>query len=125
MTDAMIHQHLYLPGIRKAVRKKVTKYDVCQRTKRSTKKYGALPAKLAEETPWNKLYVDIIGPYKIRRKGKEPLILKSVTMVNPVTGWCEVTQYSDKKAMTIANLVETTWLVRYPRPVEITYNRGG
>ena len=27
--------------------------------------------------------------------------------------------------MTIANLVETTWLVRYPRPVEITYNRGG
>ena len=34
-------------------------------------------------------------------------------------------QYIDKKAMTIANLVETMWLVRYPWPVEITYDRGG
>ena len=27
--------------------------------------------------------------------------------------------------MIIENLVETTWLVRYPCPVEITYDRGG
>ena len=27
--------------------------------------------------------------------------------------------------MTISNLVETTWLVRYPWPVEITYDQGG
>ena len=27
--------------------------------------------------------------------------------------------------MTIANLVETTWLVQYPWPVEITYDQGG
>ena len=46
-------------------------------------------------------------------------------MIDPVTGWFEVTQYRDKKAMTIANLVETTWIVRYPWPVEITYDRGG
>ena len=46
-------------------------------------------------------------------------------MVDPVTKWFEVTHYRDKKAMTIANLVEPTWLVRYPWPVEITYDRGG
>ena len=46
-------------------------------------------------------------------------------MIDPVTGWFEVTQYRDKKSMTIANLVETTWLVRYPWPVEITYYQGG
>ena len=68
-------------------------------------KYGKLPAKLAEETPWNKLCVDIKGTYKIRRKEKGPLILKPVTMVDPVTKWFEVTQYSDKKAMAIANFV--------------------
>ena len=39
------------------------------------KKNGKLPAKLAEETLWNKIYVDIIGPHKIRKKGKEPLTL--------------------------------------------------
>ena len=46
-------------------------------------------------------------------------------MIEPVTGWFEVKKYSDKEAMTIVNLVETTWLVRYPWPVEITYDQGG
>ena len=26
--------------------------------------------------------------------------------------------------MSIANLVETTWLTRYPRPMEIAYDKG-
>ena len=30
------------------------------------KNYGELPAKLADEIPWNKLCVYLIGPYKIR-----------------------------------------------------------
>ena len=46
-------------------------------------------------------------------------------MIDPVTRWFEVTQYRDKKAKTIANLVETMWLVQYPWPVEITYDIGG
>ena len=89
---------------------------MCQRTKRSTKN-GQLPAKITEEVPWNKIGVDLIGTYKIRRKGRDYLILKAVTMIDPVTGWFEITQYNDKKYMVIANLVETTWLVQYPWPV--------
>ena len=46
-------------------------------------------------------------------------------MIDPVTGWFEVTQYRDKKAMMNANKVETMWLVRYPWPVEITYDQEG
>ena len=122
-TEAMICQHFYQLGIREAVQKEVTNCEVCQRTKQSIQN-GKLPAKLAKETPWNKLCVDLIGPYKICRKQKEPLISKSVTMIDPVTRWFEVTQYSDKKSMTIANLVETSWLVWYPWPVEITYEQG-
>ena len=53
------------------------------------KNYGKLPAKLAEETPWNKLCLDLIGFYNIRRKGRKPLILKSVTMIEPVAAWFE------------------------------------
>ena len=45
-------------------------------------------------------------------------------MINPVTGWFEVAQYYDKKAVSIANSVETLWLSRYPRPIEITYDQG-
>ena len=84
-TEAMIRQHFYWKGLKEAVQKEVTFCDTCQRTKRSIKKYGKLSAKLAEETPWNKPCVDIIGPYKILRKGKEYLILKSVTIIYPIT----------------------------------------
>ena len=31
--EDIIHQHFYWPGIRDAVRKEVTNYDTCQRTK--------------------------------------------------------------------------------------------
>ena len=52
------------------------------------------------------------------------LKMKAVTMINPATRWFEIVQYSDKKSITIANLVEQTWLSRYPWPTLITYDRG-
>ena len=64
-----------------------------------------LPDKLSDEIPWNKLYVDIIGPYKMNSKRKKNLILKYVKIVEPITGWFEITQYKNKKKMIITNLV--------------------
>ena len=58
--------------------------------------------------PWNKLCVNLIVNYVIRRKiQKEKFNVKVVTMIDPVTGWFEITQYDDKIAITIANFVET------------------
>ena len=56
-----------------------------------------------------------------KNKGQEKqLHLKAIMMIDPVTGWFEIAQYNDKRAVYIANLVETTCLSRYPRPIEIT-----
>ena len=52
-------------------------------------------------------------------------MLKAVTMIDPVIGWFEKTQYNNKKLMMILNLVETMILVCYPWPVEIPYDWGG
>ena len=41
-------------------------------------------------------------------------------MINPVIGCFEIEQYDDRKAISVAKLVETMWLSRYPRPIEIT-----
>ena len=123
-TEAMICQHVYWPDIRNYVRTEVSNCETCQHTKLSNKKYGKLPAKLAEEIPWNKICVDIIGTYDIRRKGKkENLHLKAVTVLDTLTGCFEVVRYDDQRAITIVNLVETTWLSGYPRPVELTYDQ--
>ena len=117
-TKVVILQHLYCPGIRKAVLKEVTNCDTCQHTKRSNIKYGKLPSKESEEIPWNKLCVYLIGTYFVIRKGnKEYLHIKSITMIDHVIGWFEITQYYNKRAISIVNLVETTWLARYHRPI--------
>ena len=60
----------------------------------------------------NKLYVDLIGPYKIHRKVKDPLILKVANMIDLVNRWFKLSQYNDKKLMMIENLVKTMWLTR-------------
>ena len=47
---------------------------------------------LNAEILWNKLCIDLIGHYDIRRKGKkENLHLKAFTIIDPVTGWFEIT----------------------------------
>ena len=70
ITEAMISQHLCWTGSIEAVRKEVNNFDSCQRTKLSNIKCGKLPAKENEKIPWNKICVDIRGPYIIRRKVK-------------------------------------------------------
>ena len=61
-------------------------------------------------------FVDLIMSYLIQiNKQKENLNLKAVTMIDPVTGWSEVTHYNDKREVSMAKLVETEWLSKYPR----------
>ena len=45
-------------------------------------------------------------------------------MIYPVKGWFEITEYYNKHVVSIAKFVNNKWLVRYPRPAEITYNQG-
>ena len=58
--------------------------------------------------PQNKLQLDPICPLKICRKGKEALILKDVPMIDPITRFFGIMQYSDNKLMKITDVVETT-----------------
>ena len=88
-------------------------------TYKTIKKNDKLPANLSEEITWNKICVYLIFPYVIRIEAKkENLHLKSVTMIYPVTQWFEISQYNDKRAISIADIVETTWLSIYPITIE-------
>jgi hypothetical protein len=66
--------------------------------------------------PWDRLCVNLIGPYKIKStvKGVKIPPLKAITMIDPVTSWFEIKQYDDKKSITVANIVEQEWLTHYP-----------
>ena len=125
-TEASIAQHLYWPNIRAQVQQHVKSCVICQKAKGKKLKYGHVPEKDAtqETQPWQKLCVDTIGPYQIRRRGKKPLVFKAVTMIDPATGWFEMKQLKTKQADEVANAIETSWLTRYPWPQEITYDAG-
>ena len=45
-------------------------------------------------------------------------------MIDPVTGWFEISQHDGKREIYTANLFETTWLFRCSRPMEVTYDQG-
>jgi transposase InsO family protein len=124
-TEETIGQHLYWPKMRDQVTTTVKSCPVCQRNKKQRKQYGHLPPKEAEAIPWDKLCVDTIGPYKIRRKGHPDLTCRCVTMIDPATGWFELQQTPNLRADTVSNIVEQEWLCRYPWPTQMTYDRHG
>ena len=45
-------------------------------------------------------------------------------MIDPATGWFEIQEYDDKKSISIANIVEQSWLARYPWPTKVIFDRG-
>lgn len=45
-------------------------------------------------------------------------------MIDPATGWFEITQISNKESHTVAEAVEQTWLSRYPWPNIVILDRG-
>ena len=124
-TEATIAQHFTWSKMREHIRKECSTCHTCQLTKKTKKKYGHLPAKEAESLPWEKLCVDMIGPYNIKRKGKEDLVLWCVTMIDPATSWFEIREVpGTKRADVVANIVEQAWLTRYPWPQEVIFDRG-
>ncbi len=107
-TEKTISQHFIWPNLNKMVKDVCQKCPTCQR-KKSTKKYGLLPEKEAETIPWEKLCVDLIGPYKITNtNNNQELTLWCITMIDPATGWLEIKEIKNKEAINIANLVEQT-----------------
>ena len=64
--EATIRQNFTWPNIRDHVKTFCATCPQCQINKRQRKKYGHLPAKEAEYLPWERVNVDLIGPYTVR-----------------------------------------------------------
>ena len=102
---------------------------------------------IAELTPWNMVHIDLIGPYTKTVQQHQPgnvikeidLNLTCMTFINPCTGWFEIAQvpyldieeikignkeYIDKTSARISQLLNNTWLSRYPRPNWVVFDNG-
>lgn len=113
-TELTIRQHFWWKGLQQDVYNVCKTCANCQRNKCSSKKYGHSPLKEAEAQPWDKVTVDLIGHYAIKRDNQPDLQLQALTLIDPATGWLEIREVSTKNADIISNLFEQTWLVQSP-----------
>ena len=123
-TEATIKINFTWPKLHDGVEKLCKSCKICQLTKKMKIKYEKLPPKEAEVTPWDTLCIDLIGPYTIKKRNKKEWKLHALTMIDPATGWFEIVQIPNKRADEIANLLEQTWLARYPWPQHVICDRG-
>lgn len=121
--EATIRQNFTWPGLTPQVDNYCKTCHECQLFKKQRKKYGHLPPKQAESSPWTTVCVDLIGPYKVRtpRKVHE---LRAMTMLDPATGWFEIAPINKPNSDETQRAFDSYWLARYPRPREICFDNG-
>ena len=128
--------------MRKQVRAHVKRCHRCQVGKKRRRKYGKLPPKIAETTPWKTVSVDLIGPYTLQGKDRSILDFMCLTMIDQATGWFEIIELPnecltvtrkgkeitdvviDKSSAQISRLFNKQWLSRYPRATNVIYDNG-
>ena len=118
-----IQQFMVWPRMQPSIEKYVSECTICQRFKRSTKKYGKLPTKIPVTVPWLEVHVDHIGPYS---QSDHPKATKyyALSIIDPATSWVELFPLPNLTAATTCTAFDTQWLCRYPRPFKCIYDQG-
>ncbi len=121
-----LQQIMTWPSMTQDVGKYVRTCPICQKNKKIRKKYGHLPPKEAEpEIPWNRVNVDLIGPYTVKSADGKTHELRAMTMIDPATGWFEIKDIKRATAEEASAAFDDVWLSRYPRPQYIGFDNGG
>ena len=122
-----IKQKLWWKGMSADIKRHVAACATCKKFKNSRTKHGKLPVKdVAQEViPWDTVQIDSIGPYSITTCTGITLKLSCKTMIDPATGWLEITEMKDtNNSADASRIFNNTWLSRYPRPKRIIYDNG-
>src|SRR4051794_16111994 len=74
-----------------------------------TKKCRHFPLKVVGAQLWDKMCIDLIGPFTIKREGRPDLVYKCITMSNPASDWLEVHPYDDIRSVAVVIKAEQEW----------------
>jgi len=121
--EATIKQNFSWKRLQEEVEQYVKKCHKCQLTKKNKKKYGHLPPREADVTPWKRVNVDLVGPYMVKTPSKTHTF-RAMTMIDPATGWFEIAPIDAPNSDNTQRIFDSYWLARYPRPQECGYDNG-
>eukprot|EP00957_Ditylum_brightwellii_P047846 3634241-Ditylum_brightwellii.AAC.1 len=86
--------------------------------------YGELPPRFASLLPWNKVAVDLIGPWNLKVGGQD-VEFNALTCIDPVTNLVGMICIDNKTAEHVAQQFENMWLAQYPCPGKCIHNSSG
>ena len=93
-----IQMHFENPKFKGAVEHMVAQCDPCQKCKAVGKGYGKLPPRIPIVVPWYEVAVDLIGPWKLRDADGKLHEFTAITIIDTVTGLCEMALLHNKTA---------------------------
>lgn len=74
--------------------------------------------------PWDKVAVNLIGPWSITVKDVE-YVFYALTCIDPVTNLIELIHINNKTAPHVAEQFKNCWLLRYPSPNSCVHDGSG
>ena len=89
------------------------------------KKCSLLLAKIDESIQWKILNVNLWGPKSIANVNGMICKFRVITMVNPITGWCEQQKlFTYTTTYRCQEVLDMVWLSCYPRKTKIGVDNG-
>jgi Integrase zinc binding domain len=122
-TELTIRQLFTWPRLKHHVEKYCSSYRICHTVKLQRKQHGHLPIKNSQVEPWNRVDVDLIGPWNVKAQ-TGPKSLRCLSIIDPATYWFEIIPIRNPTAADVMEAFTNEWLSRYPRPQYIGFDNG-
>jgi len=116
--------HFWSSNLMKQIKQYIQNCEICQKSKLPGKSYGHLAPRQAQLVPWQEIAVDLIGPWEMEMNDYT-LSFRALTIIDTVTNFCEIVRITNKQSAYIGQMLENTWLSRYPRPMHCIFDQGG
>ena len=107
-------------NMRQAVQDVINKCEACQKTKTMTQKTKEDCVRLSANEPFEKIYIDICGPWK-ETVNKQRYI---IAIIDQFSKYISLTSISRQDENTIANVIQNKWILKYGAPKEIHVDCG-
>ena len=119
-TKQKLLQRFYWFQVGEDVKLWVTKCDICQQMKSSTKKPRAPLGNMTSGAPLDRLCIDVLGPFPLTpRKNRYILVI-----TDSFSKWVEIHPIPDETASTCARILLNEVICRYGCPLDLHSDQG-
>ena len=115
-----IRNNFDMKDLVKITKEVISKCEVCQKSKVLTSPTKEKPKLLLASEPFEKIYIDICGPWKESIRGEKYI----VGIIDQFSRYISLTPISKQNEETIEKVIRDQWVLKYGAPKEIHVDCG-